>query len=200
VCNNRSLSFDPFLDLSLACPAKTDPSDATGHSLIELVNNFLMEEKLSGANQLVCPRCRKLQDTKRCFHIVQWPQHLVLHLKRFNSRGIKSSAPVSLVESFQVQGKIRRDEMMLDHLLSRRYSGALGEEEANGNLLRYQLVGMVCHEGLADGGHYIAYVRNDRDGEWFLCNDSRISRAERRDVILSVARTAYLLFYDVVEK
>ncbi len=189
VCHNRSLSFDPFLDLSLACPAQAD-ADAPGYSMTQLINNFLALERLSGSNQLVCPRCRRLEDADRSFYVAQWPDHLVFHLKRFNSKGVKSSAPVSLAETFTIEGRTRSGF---------RASNGRSATMPPGRI-RYQLAAVVCHEGSSFGGHYIAYVRkgSETSGEWFCCNDSNISRVDRRHVLFSVMRSAYLLLYDIM--
>ena len=211
-CGNRTLSFDPILDLSLACPAATASSLADGgdsttaHSLLQLINNFLAKERLSGANQLVCSKCKKLQDADRSFTVCQWPDHLVLHLKRFNSRGVKSSAPVSLVERFQVEGRRRAS------FINTSSSSRSQLTTASVQTFQYQLSGIVCHEGSSHGGHYIAYVRrgggslstsapmpSSASDEWYCCNDSSITRVDRRHVLLSVMKSAYLLFYDVIQ-
>lgn len=39
---------------------------------------------------------------------------------------------------------------------------------------QYQLFAVIAHVGLADFGHYCAYVRNAADGEWFCFNDSSV--------------------------
>lgn len=39
---------------------------------------------------------------------------------------------------------------------------------------QYELFAVIAHVGLAEFGHYCAYVRNAADGEWFCFNDSSV--------------------------
>ncbi|KAJ6568221.1 hypothetical protein DFH09DRAFT_432418 [Mycena vulgaris] len=38
----------------------------------------------------------------------------------------------------------------------------------------YELYALICHIGTIEGGHYVAYVRHDKNAqsEWYLCDDS----------------------------
>lgn len=40
--------------------------------------------------------------------------------------------------------------------------------------VHYELFAVIAHVGLADFGHYCAYIRNPVDGKWFCFNDSHI--------------------------
>lgn len=49
---------------------------------------------------------------------------------------------------------------------------------------RYSLFAVINHKGDKDGGHYIAYVRQQRD-IWYKCDDHVITRASLKDVLNS---------------
>ena len=43
------------------------------------------------------------------------------------------------------------------------------------------------------GGHYTAYAKNRRDGEWYFFNDRNCQQVEKDEV---VSPAAYVLFYN----
>lgn len=52
---------------------------------------------------------------------------------------------------------------------------------------RYSLFAVINHKGISiGGGHYIAYVRQQRD-YWYKCDDSLITRAHLSEVLNSEA-------------
>ena len=56
----------------------------------------------------------------------------------------------------------------------------------------YDLYGVVHHQGALSGGHYVASLKSDTDGQWRLFNDAQIFEIHSRDVVDS---SAYILFY-----
>ena len=52
---------------------------------------------------------------------------------------------------------------------------------------------MIVHSGLnIHGGHYYSFIK-DMAGQWWYCNDQKISKVEDPQRVLK--QTAYLLFY-----
>ena len=56
----------------------------------------------------------------------------------------------------------------------------------------YDLYGVVHHQGALSGGHYVASLKSEFDGQWRLYNDAQIYEIHSRDVVDS---SAYILFY-----
>jgi ubiquitin carboxyl-terminal hydrolase 6/32 len=56
----------------------------------------------------------------------------------------------------------------------------------------YDLYGVVHHQGALSGGHYVASLKSELDGQWRLFNDAQIYEIRARDVVDS---SAYILFY-----
>lgn len=56
----------------------------------------------------------------------------------------------------------------------------------------YDLYGVVHHQGALSGGHYVASLKSEFDGQWRLFNDAQIYEIHSRDVVDS---SAYILFY-----
>lgn len=56
--------------------------------------------------------------------------------------------------------------------------------------MHYELFAVVAHVGLADFGHYCAYIRNPVDGKWFCFNDSHVCRVRNVIQIAACPRLA----------
>ncbi|RLN62516.1 hypothetical protein BBJ28_00015326, partial [Nothophytophthora sp. Chile5] len=57
---------------------------------------------------------------------------------------------------------------------------------------KYNLYGVVNHQGALGGGHYTAYAKNFVDEQWYYYDDERVRVVEEQQV---VSASAYLLFY-----
>ena len=89
----------------------------------------------------------------------------------------------------------------------------LSKYSCNGDIEKYQLYGVINHNGVLNSGHYYSYVKNnikdikdysnsnsntslpDFDDTWYLCNDSRVSEISIDEVLTS--NNAYMLFYHI---
>lgn len=60
------------------------------------------------------------------------------------------------------------------------------------SVMLYDLYGVVHHQGALSGGHYVASLKSELDGQWRLFNDAQIYEIHSRDV---VDGSAYILFY-----
>lgn len=70
-------------------------------------------------------------------------------------------------------------------------SSRLNQDDGRGEML-YDLYGVVHHQGALSGGHYVASLKSETDGQWRLFNDAQIYEIHSRDVVDS---SAYILFY-----
>ncbi|CAI5715670.1 unnamed protein product [Peronospora destructor] len=57
---------------------------------------------------------------------------------------------------------------------------------------KYNLYGVINHQGALGGGHYTAYAKNFVDDQWYYYDDERVRVVEEQQV---VSPSAYLLFY-----
>ena len=105
--------------------------------------------------------------SKRC-HIARWPQVLVVHLKlwRFNT-GTQTRTKIDDFVNFPVKQRISADTT-------------------------YTLRSIVVHRGRANGGHYMAFTR-DEDHGWLYYDDARIPVATPISVVLK--QCPYMFFY-----
>lgn len=70
-------------------------------------------------------------------------------------------------------------------------NGAVENTAITPSRCQYDLLGIVCHRGTFQGGHYVAYVRA-QDGRWYLCDDACVSLVNE-DIVRN--SQAYMLFY-----
>lgn len=56
----------------------------------------------------------------------------------------------------------------------------------------YKLIAVSNHYGGMGGGHYTAYAKNCKDGQWYSFDDSSVSRVDEGQII---SKAAYVLFY-----
>ena len=90
-------------------------------------------------------------------------------MKRFTNTGQKNNANVPFPFELNLSGVV-----------------------INSGVWKYNLYGVVVHQGGAGGGHYIAYTR--RGNNWYYFSDSHF-----REVSASTVKNsqAYLLFYEL---
>ncbi|XP_012587690.1 PREDICTED: ubl carboxyl-terminal hydrolase 18 isoform X3 [Condylura cristata] len=71
---------------------------------------------------------------------------------------------------------------------------------------QYELFAVIAHVGMADFGHYCAYIQNSGNGEWFCFNDSNVCWVSWEDIRCTYGschyrwqETAYILVYSKTE-
>ncbi len=107
-------------------------------------------------------------------NIMFWnfPDILVIDIKRFNSRNIKNQVVV--------------DFPLNDLNLSKYVIGY------NKDSYIYDLYGVCNHSGSVFGGHYTSYIKN-ANGKWYHYNDSNVTELTNLSNI--VTPKAYCFFY-----
>ncbi|KAL9273429.1 Ubiquitin carboxyl-terminal hydrolase 25-like protein, partial [Drosera capensis] len=75
VCGAKSNKDDDMMDVSLGI--------AGTNSVMDAMRKFFQAEDLDGENKYGCEKCKKLVKAKKQLYILQAPNVLVLHLKRF---------------------------------------------------------------------------------------------------------------------
>lgn len=126
----------------------------------ESLVSFEMENDLENENRWTCSACKASKSSKHRVEIIEYPKVSIIHLLRFD-------------------GGYRKDNRGVD----------VGKEIYMGDSL-YEVVGLVCHTGVLNSGHYISYAM--RAGGWYCFDDSTVSKVT--DVPLKNSN-AYLIFY-----
>lgn len=121
-CGHSSTSRYPFLSTSVTIPNLT-----TAVSVKDLLHTFSKEEALDCT--IVCEQCKEKKIASKRIFIKEYPEILVVHLKRFNGTGLKVQTPVLL-----------RETLNLDKH-------------------QYSLYAVCNHTGTISFGHYTAVCR-----------------------------------------
>ncbi|CAG5122907.1 unnamed protein product [Candidula unifasciata] len=172
-CGHRSVTFDPFWDLSI--PVVKGPNEV---SLDDCIRLFMKEEELAAEERPMCTKCKSRRSCTKSFSIQRFPKILVLHLKRFSQQ-----------ERFG-----RKLTTLVDFPIKNLDLSEYASDSKAGEQVRYDLYAVSNHSGGTSSGHYTAYCRNPYSGEWYYFNDARVSSIRSNQV---VSPEAYVLFYEL---
>jgi len=172
-CGRASLTRDRYMDLSL------DINDPQISSLDDALYEYTKTELLDGDNLVFCQKCEKKRSVTKGLRLATAPSIMVCHLKRF---------------AFDNYGRLIRLHKKIEFPTRLE----IGDFMSNLNKARpppYDLVGILVHQGqTCASGHYLAFVK--KNGEWFKCNDSVVTRVDEATVL---DQQAYILMYEVAE-
>uniref|UniRef100_A0A1I7WSL4 ubiquitinyl hydrolase 1 n=1 Tax=Heterorhabditis bacteriophora TaxID=37862 RepID=A0A1I7WSL4_HETBA len=144
-------------------------------SLEDCLAAFFSPDRLVGDDMYSCDKCKKLRNGVKTCRVSRLPEVLSIHIKRFRHDSY-SSSKMSTRVSFPLMG------------LDLSPFAASSED-----ISQFDLCGFVTHEGTtAESGHYLAYCRNEVDGNWYEFDDSTVTKLDSAYVL---TKEAYVLFY-----
>jgi len=147
-----------------------------GVTLEACIEAFTKQESLKKGNEFYCKNCKDHVLVTKKMDVWKLPNIMVIQLKRFTYTSTYREKIGTFVD-FPLEGL-----NLAKHTLS---------EEDKKNAI-YDLYAVSCHGGGLGGGHYWAYVKSLKDGNWYNMNDSSTSPMDKSMVKTS---EAYLLFY-----
>ena len=152
--------------------------DFSPTTLHECFEAFCKEEIMKDENQYFCSTCNERQNAKKTLKICKLPDILIITLKRFKysshySRKINRTVSFPMTD-FDVRRFVTPDIPLDDS--------------------RYDLVGMINHQGSMSSGHYVAFTRT-YGREWYECDDSFVHPVTTEFV---QQQQAYTLVYQCV--
>jgi hypothetical protein len=145
--------------------------------LDDCLNAFFSDDDLKGENKYSCDKCKRLTNGVKYSKVLHLPEILIVHLKRFKHDSMFSTGKISTFISFP------------DYNLDMR---PYLHKDCRNEVSTYDLSGIICHYGGANGGHYIAYTRNPQNNEWYEYDDSFCRKVDNLTIQNS---NAYVLFY-----
>ncbi|KPP65904.1 ubiquitin carboxyl-terminal hydrolase 33-like [Scleropages formosus] len=137
---------------------------------------FFARDELKGDNMYSCEKCKKLRNGVKFCKVQSLPEILCIHLKRFRHE-LMFSTKISTHVSFPLVG------LDLQPFLAK---------DSSAHTTSYDLLSVICHHGTASSGHYIAYCRNDLNGQWYEFDDQSVTEVPESCVQNA---EAYVLFY-----
>lgn len=170
-CGCASVTFDPFLFLTLPLPSRLKRGQKV--HIEEAIKAFCVEEKLDGTDAWRCPRCERRVSAAKRLSLWKLPLLLLVHLKRF---GFEASAGGWSSPSWKIEGEVWTPPCLdLGDFVSK-----MSPQRAS---LQYDLFAAVDHAGVSPfSGHYTASCRRP-DGWWRFddANTEYLGRAGSED-------------------
>jgi hypothetical protein len=174
-------------------------------TLEDCLDAFAKEERIPEA---YCSKCKDFRVQTKSMSLWRLPPVVIIHLKRFqftqHMRRKLRDLVVFPLEGFDLSRIMAPDLIPLSKSDSKETGTANGQEgdatqetedglKDNGRSSKlYDLYGVVHHQGALSGGHYVASLKSELDGQWRLFNDAQVYEIHPRDVVDS---SAYILFY-----
>ncbi|CAD6998554.1 unnamed protein product [Ceratitis capitata] len=145
-------------------------------TLYDCMSSFFSADELKGDNMYSCEKCNKLRTGIKYSQILELPEVLCIHLKRFRhdlSYSSKISSPVHFpLEGFDMRPYLHKD--------------------CKSTVTVYNLVSVICHHGTVGGGHYTCFARNPVTDRWYQYDDQHVIEVAPSTVQIC---QAYVLFY-----
>lgn len=145
-------------------------------SLHDCLSAFFSADELKGDNMYSCEKCNKLRNGIKFSKVLELPEVLCVHLKRFRHELMFSSKITNFV-SFPLEGLDMRPYL---------------HKECISKVTTYDLISVICHHGTAGGGHYTCYGLNPIVSQWFEFDDQCVTQVPPETVTNC---EAYVLFY-----
>lgn len=169
-CDKISLTFDPFMDISLEIPKDK-------RNIKDLLADFIKPEIIK--ENYRCYNCKSNVEATKDMSVFKCPEFITLHLKRFDFSKTKTHKLTNFI-SYPTKLNLRPYTV----------------KEISKKPLWYNLKTIIVHSGqLADMGHYYCYVK-DENNNWYLMNDEKVERVTLREVL---KQEAYILIYENAE-
>lgn len=164
-----SVKPECYFTLDLPIPETHSSKTVT---IYDCFDEFTKYETMEGDNAWYNEKTDKKEDIKKRFTFWNFPNVLVVSLKRFSPCG-----------EHKIDSLINFPKTNLD--LTKYVSGY------NPQQYHYDLFGVCNHIGGVQGGHYTAFVKN-AENKWLDFNDERVSEINEKRI---VSPMAYCLFY-----
>ncbi|XP_063218320.1 ubiquitin carboxyl-terminal hydrolase 20 isoform X2 [Bacillus rossius redtenbacheri] len=145
-------------------------------SLQDCLAAFFSADELKGDNMYSCEKCSKLRNGVKYSKVLELPEVLCIHLKRFRHE-LMFSSKINNYVSFPLEGLDMRQHLHKDCV---------------SQVTSYDLVSVICHHGTAGGGHYTCYALNCVSEQWFEFDDQYVTQVSPETVQNC---EAYVLFY-----
>ncbi|KAH8415967.1 hypothetical protein KR222_005425, partial [Zaprionus bogoriensis] len=145
-------------------------------TLYDCMASFFSADELKGDNMYSCERCNKLRTGIKYSRVLNLPEVLCIHLKRFR-HDLSYSSKISSHVYFPLEGFDMRPYL---------------HKDCKSLVPTYNLCSVICHHGTVGGGHYTCYARNTLNGRWYEFDDQFVTEVTP-DVVQNCQ--AYVLFY-----
>jgi ubiquitin C-terminal hydrolase len=172
VCKTIKYSYDIFSFIEFPIEKIHQFLGNTNIDIFECFKFYKKEQFLTGENKVYCSKCKSKNDSYSTSSLFSIPNYLciILNINEGNSYKYK----INFNESIDLTDYIDKKN-----------------DEKN---LIYNLYAVINHKGNdLKNDDYIAYCRHRINNNWYLYNDSVVSKCERKEDYLN--GISYILFY-----
>ena len=142
--------------------------------LYSCFNHYRLPTEFVGDNQLYCNNCHGLKDAISVNLLFSLPPVLIIILNR--GKGKSFDCNVNFPQFLNLAEYVEYQQ----------------------SICNYHLKGVISHLGESGmSGHFIAYCRNRVDNQWYLYNDSIVTKCKDQNNEFMIG-TAYILFYESI--
>ena len=169
-CKTTKYSYDIFSFIEFPLEKIHQFLDNTNIDIYECFKFYKKEEFISGENKVYCSLCKAKNDSYSSTSLISIPNYLciILNINKGNSYKINLNESIDLKD----------------------YIDKKNEEKK----LIYKLYAVIKHKGInLQSDDYIAYCRHRINNNWYLYNDSIVSKCEKNEDYLN--GISYILFY-----
>ena len=182
-------------------------------SLDDCLSAFFSTDELKGSNRYSCDTCKRLRNGIKYANILEPPQVLCVHLKRFKHE-LMYTSKISNFVSFPLQGLDLSAYVHQGNVSSCSSPSSFSTSNITNNTNSindgwsfpsnrsnnskfhkrplYDLVSLVCHHGNYSSGHYTTFALNRNHNNWYVYDDKIVRPVDEATVARS---EAYVLFY-----
>ena len=154
-------------------------------NLYDCLDLFTVEEKLTEENLYFCHKCKSKQQIMKKIDIYKEPYYLIICLKRFKD---KQNNEKNFLDNLFNNGK---NTTFIDFPIKNLdLSTYVSNSDKNYKSGKYNLIGIINHDGGTNFGHYTACCLNRN--KWYKFNDEIVSEINNNKI---VNEAAYILFY-----
>ena len=184
-CNHDRTKVTDFYSIQLQVINKKN--------IYESLDTLTEGELMNGDNCIFCPKCNKKFPALKSQSFNTLPRILMFVLKRFEF-------------NYETMAKIKINDYY-EFPLELDMSKYIKNDDNN----KYLLKSVVVHMGHSEGGHYYAFIKEDKSKIWYQFNDTFVDRFNIDDLKKETFggkedngeeknRSAYLLFYEKVDQ
>lgn len=183
-CKTVSITKQEFYDLSLGFNKRrfsnetSEDENVPKYSTERAIRDFFSLETIrvdpkDASTGYFCEKCQQKTHATKKSSVEKSPQTLLVHMKRFKFNGNSSL-------------KVKQPIAYLKYLNLEKYSNSAAP-------MKYQLIGVIVHEGRSIlSGHYVAHCLQP-DGTWATYDDEYINKIDERSALSDPS--AYCLVY-----
>ena len=159
-------------------------------SLYESLDTLIEGELMNEDNCIICPQCNKKMPAIKSQNFKTLPRMLIFVLKRFEF-DFTNMTRIKLNDYYEFPIDLDMNRFTGDFLNNK------GKDVNN----KYKLKSIVIHQGHCEGGHYYAFIRDNKTQEWHQFNDTNVTYFDIKDIPKeayggNTNKNAYLLFYE----